>query len=177
MNELLNVLYEKFLMRDLVGKLGPGFVTGSALLAYFDLDVIAVVPADVGQWILVALLPAMWSLGVALQILAEFIGLHSASPRPRWVLFYPTWGSWQKVNSDLDERIALIGSATWTESARQQRERFVYLKEASGNFGAASLVAAALALHSGAGLLSGKFLVLLVIATGLFLSHLVHAVR
>ena len=119
----------------------------------------------------------MWSLGVALQILAEFIGLHSASPRPRWVLFYPTWGAWQKANSDLDERTALIGSATWTESARQQRERFVYLKEASGNFAAASLVAAALALYSGAGLLSGNVLVLLVIATSLFLSHLVHAVR
>jgi hypothetical protein len=123
MGDLAKILYEKFFMRDLLGKVGPGFVATFAVLKTLDVDVTAVVPRKEALWLLwVAALPALYIAGLALQISGERLGLHSASPKPRFLLFFSTTGNWAKANEDHDRRLVLTRNAPpdkWGDGAKE----------------------------------------------------------
>jgi hypothetical protein len=174
--EWLKYIYEKFFMRDLLGKITPGSVELYALVHLAGVnDKVDVTSWPWPVWVLAAAASLITAL--AFQILAEWVGIHSASPRPRRVLFFPTWGNWKKINQDFRVRLSLITQATaqqWTPNAATQRERYVYLKEGSGNLGTAVLlVIPALALQDALicwALLAAFAIVLLA-------THFVHAKR
>lgn len=160
MNELAQILYQKFFLRDLLGKIVPGAVfVGVLLWLFYPLPV-----ADTQQasqpYLLDFLLTnfgttllafgALWVLGFAVQTLSEF-------PFIRPILFASWPRPWDKNSSGFHtERLALFvadrQSTDPTATASQgitpdhmaQRERFVVIKEACGNtaFGIALGIAA-----------------------------------
>ncbi len=178
MNDFAKVLYEKFFMRDFMGKLGPGAVF-LVMVAYTlrgeTLDISRVPTAIL--W--VAGLPFAYLIGLGVQILGELLGLHSATPAPRYILFIPTKFS---VNTEFDKRLALIGKAKeceWTVNAKEQRERFLVLKEASGNMSIALLFGSIIAWSGlwGANLSIFYKIACILVAGVLYLSHRIHAIR
>ena len=178
MSDFAKILYEKFFMRDFMGKLGPGAVV-LVMVGYMLhrewLDISGVPTALL--W--VAGLPFAYLIGLGVQILSELLGLHSASPAPRYILFIKTKFS---ANTELDKRMALIGKATdtqWTVNAKEQQERFVVLKEASGNMSMAVLIGLILAWSGlgGANISVFHKVAGIVVVGVLYLSHLIHAIR
>lgn len=124
------------------------------------------------------LVPFAYAIGLALQMAGEFLGIHSASPYPRYMLFIPTGGRWRRANLGFEVRLAAIRTAPaerWGESANRQRERYVVLKELSGNFASATF------LFSISTYITGQILApavaIGILAVLLYLSHVVHARR
>ncbi len=87
MIELAKTLYEKFFMRDALGKVTPGFIAILALVhasGIEPVDLMADVPAE-DPWLLVVyvpIIPACYLVGLGLQTVGEYLALHSANPRP-----------------------------------------------------------------------------------------------
>jgi hypothetical protein len=161
-----------------MGKLGPG-VFVLAMISYMlggeGLDT-SMIPTTL-LW--VAGLPFAYLIGLGVQILGELLGLHSASPAPRYILFYPTKFS---ANIDFDTRMALISKATdtqWTVYSKEQRERFIVLKEASSNMSIAVLIILVLAWSGLWGMNINVFCKVagIVVVGVLYLSHRIHANR
>ena len=178
-SDLAKVVYDDFFRRDVLGKLGPGILAALplALVAGFDEDMMTSLPFP--EWLFwVAAIPLVYSLGVALQITGELIGLLSPSPRPRWILFF--FRPWAAVNVDFEDRVALISNASsqqWSDGAKKQRERFVVLKEASGNSSLALMVVAVYLAIYVSPTPKGAIAVCLIAALALWASHIVHAHR
>lgn len=178
MSDFAKVLYEKFFMRDFMGKLGPGavvLVMVGYLLCGEGFDISRTPIALL--WI--AGLPFAYMIGLSIQILSELLGVHSASPRPRYIVFFPKQ---YPENEDLNRRTTLIGKATdtqWTVNAKEQRERFVVLKEASGNMSMAVFIGLVLAWSGLGGVNISIFLNVagIVVVVVLYLSHRIHASR
>ncbi len=181
MSDLTKVLYEKFFMRDLLGKVGPGFVAIVSILKVLNVDVSTLMPGKETTWLLwVAALPIIYMVGVSLQILAELVGLHSASPKPRYVLFKLSTGDWCKANDDFDLRLTKIRNATsdkWGDGAKEQRERFVYLKEGSGNFAVASFIVILTLLFDKPKEHFSEIIILIFLSIAMYASHIIHAKR
>lgn len=183
MSDFANIIYEKFFMRDLLGKILPGFIVTITLFSICGIQNFSdLIPFEEIRPILwVIILP--WSLltGLALQILGELLGLHSSSPRPKRLLFFfrPCNKIWRKVNEDFKERFDKLKNASdieWTKNSKEQRERFVYLKEGSGNLSLSLLFLFVYLISSGE-----KFFIipfsLLIFSLFLYWSHLLHATR
>jgi len=175
---LARVLYDDFFKRDLLGKIGPGSLAAAAVLETCHLDISQFQILKDWPWFsLVVLLPTLYVLGLGLQIAGELIGVHSASPRPRYFLYFRTKGKWRKTNDDFDKRLQLIKNLArdkWLPDASKQRERFVVLKEASGNMAIATIIVFVCLLKSQLvwwAILSG------IIAVVLYSSHILHAKR
>ena len=119
-------------------------------------------------------------VGLSLQILAELVGFHSASPRPRYVLFKLSTGNWYKANEDFDFRLTKIrksSSEEWGDGAKEQRERFVYLKEGSGNFAVAILVVVVSLFIVQPKEHISEIIILLFLSLVMYASHIIHAKR
>lgn len=181
MGDISKVLYEKFFMRDLLGKVGPGFVAVISVLKVLNVDVSTLMPGKETTWLLwVAALPILYMVGVSMQIIAELVGLHSASPKPRYFLFKLSTGDWCKANDDFDFRITKISNATsdkWGDGAKEQRERFVYLKEGSGNFAVASLIVVLTLLFDKPKEHYSEIIILIFLSIAMYASHIIHAKR
>lgn len=181
MGDFAKILYEKFFMRDLLGKIGPGFVATFAVLVALDVDATTIV-SEKTLWLLwVVAIPTLYIAGLSLQILGEQLGLHSASPKPRYfLLFFSTTGNWAKANEDHDKRLVLTRNAPpykWGDGAKQQLERFIYLKEGSGNFALALLVVLLSLFFDPTDLSTAIIIVLVIVILALFSSHVIHAKR
>jgi len=181
MNDIAKIVYEKFFMRDLLGKILPGTIISLAILSSLGItDTSKIIPFQELRSLLWLFILA-WSIlaGLALQILGELIGFHSASPRPQRILFFIKITKWYQVNEDFRERLSLIRNASdeqWTSGAKEQRERFVYLKEGSGNLALALLVLFLRYMFSGSAFYPLPMAILL-FAIILYWSHLIHATR
>ncbi len=67
MGDLVKIIYEKFFMRDLLGKIGPGFVTTFVILKTLEIDVTTLLASRETLWLLwVSALPTLYMVGVAL---------------------------------------------------------------------------------------------------------------
>lgn len=169
-------------MRDLLGKVGPGFVAVAPVLTALKINVAGLLPDEKTLWLLwVAAIPILFLAGLALQILGERLGVHSASPRPRYyLLFFSTRGCWFEANQDFDRRLALFRNVpppSSTADAQAQGERFVYLKEGSGNMAIAIIVALISLIAVGLPWTAVRCLLLLLLSLVLFTSHFMHAKR
>ncbi len=182
MEELLKSLYEKFLLRDVLGKVTPGALatTASAWALGYATPPLLTTLKD-WNWYALALIPVFYLVGVALQIIGEFLGLHSAAPYPKAILLVPTRKTWRQAYDDFSSRLSLIRRATsaqWPPAAQEQRERFVYLKEGCGNMALALLL---LALARPAWMAPHAFgqqsFLLALGALFMWLSHVIHARR
>ena len=182
MSDFASIIYEKFFVRDLLGKILPGFIVTITLFSICDIqnfsDLIPFYEIRSILWVII--LP--WSLltGLALQILGELLGLHSSSPRPKRIFFIiPTCEAWKKVNKHFKKRLTKLKNASdteWTINAKEQRERFVYLKEGSGNLSLSLLFLFIYLLISDKGYIQ-VLIPLFIFTLLLYWSHLLFATR
>jgi hypothetical protein len=181
MSDVIKVLYEKFFMRDLLGKIGPGFAATVAVLKALNVELTSLMLGKDALWLLwVASIPIIYIIGLSLQILAELVGIHSASPKPRYIFLKSSTGNWKKANDDFDLRLTKIRKATsieWGDGAKEQRERFVYLKEGSGNFAMASIIVIISLLFKKPIEQMCDIFILIGLSLVLYASHVIHAKR
>ena len=176
MADLAKILYEQFFRRDLLGKVGPGLLVAFLFQDQFSELGVSI---DLSASGLLVVVPFAYALGVALQIGGEYVGLHSASPYPHRV-FRRTTGRWHDANIHFRDRLTIVRAAAkegnWSADQESQRERFVVLKELSGNYSTALFVLLAVNLVG-----SDRNVPLAVfagvLASLLWLSHRLHALR
>jgi len=134
LGDFAKILYEKFFLRDVLAKITPGFVVLVAFVWSFLDHTIwdALVNAQgLALWaIYLATLPLCYITGLGLQIAGEVFGVHSPSPRPAGIWYF-FWSDAKKAFCDHRERLS---SMQKIPDVKDQRERYVVLKEASGNF-------------------------------------------
>ena len=179
-----NLAYERFLMRDLLGKFTPGFIVVISLMYILAPKQLPFPLFKELAWLYwIAAFAACHSVGVGMQVVGEWLGLFWMAPLPKQLLIlynakFPFIRDLNFMQSakmtgayeDSVQRDSMIMTAKDGElptSAREQRERYVYLKEATGNMALALLVTAVMT----------KSLTLLIIVAGLWVSHLVYAGR
>lgn len=170
MGDFAKILYEGFFLRDLLGKIAPGGIVMMALFLTVP-DVLKQalsVPDGIGWFFGLVLFAASLLLGLALQILGEFLGLLSAHPRPLW---FRRTERGQEARRLFRARDALFPKKA-EKSQKGVRERYVYLKEGSGNLAFAFfMLAGALYGHPLAAI------ILAIIAAVLYYTHVVHRTR
>ncbi|MGE0680313.1 MAG: hypothetical protein AB7P69_05320 [Candidatus Binatia bacterium] len=153
MDAFARVLYQKFFLRDVVGKIAPGGVVVLALAQ--NLETMRTPGLPLGL-VLVAL---FFLIGLVLQVIGELLGLLSASPKPHHLFLLPVgwlqrilplFTRWWQVNEDATERsVRLLG----VSSHQIVPEAFAYweylsaLREGAGNL-AVGLLAAVLLVAS-----------------------------
>lgn len=82
-----------------------------------------------------------YALGIAVQTVAELLGVNSAHPRPLHLLavvWKDHFPSPHEARAKFRARMAVF--LTHCDSMKQQRERYVYLKECSANSATALLI-------------------------------------
>lgn len=182
MESFVKVLYQSFFMRDILGKVMPGLITLCAILSCFNLTVDDLSKINNGLsypvWLII--IPLSFLTGLTLQIAGETIGLHWWSPRPAPSnLLFKKWipKNWYQVHEDWNKRFILVRSASskqWNSKCRDQYERFVYLREGSGNLFLSILVFYTITPYRFSTFQHLIFITLLIMT---FRTHIVHAYR
>lgn len=92
MGDFANILYKQFFLRDLLGKIVPGSLALFALYLLLPQEArdAIVAPGDFSWYFEVILFALSLVFGLGLQIVAEWLGFHSAHPRPLTILFLRT---------------------------------------------------------------------------------------
>lgn len=144
MDNLASVIYEKFFMRDLLGKLTPGAISMLAVFYLLVPDAFNTLYMKSWPWIFWLLaIPLCLLAGLGLQIMGELLGVHAASPFPQWVVFVRIGGRWDRANRQFRTRQAIFlttPDGKLPRAVQAQRERLVYLREGSGNLALALAV-------------------------------------
>ena len=133
MGDFVNVLYKEFFLRDILGKIVPGTLVLISLFLFDPQEglkglVGSILPYWSMKWIW---LISSYFLGLGLQVLGELLGLLSAHPRPFRIFFYITEKG-KKARESFRFRQVKFQEFT-NKYQKEQRERYVYLKEGSGN--------------------------------------------
>jgi hypothetical protein len=158
MDTLARALYQKFFLRDVVGKIAPGGIVILALVQSLEALQVRGFAASL------VLLALFFLIGLALQVIGELVGLLSASPKPHHVLFLPVgwlqrilplFTHWWQVNEDATERLVRLQCASAHEIAPEALAYWEYLaalREGAGNLSIGLFVASLLAASE-----SGQF--------------------
>ncbi|MBI3247157.1 MAG: hypothetical protein HYZ50_11700 [Deltaproteobacteria bacterium] len=153
MDTFARILYQKFFLRDVVGKVAPGGIVVAALLLSLDLGVVDLLstPKVVRGLVAPVAFACCFLAGVGLQVAGELLGLLSASPKPHHVLFLPVgWlrrlppcAHWWQLNEDSAERLVRIRCAAPGDVGTEAMAHWEYLsalREGTGNLALALLV-------------------------------------
>jgi hypothetical protein len=147
----MNIFYQKFFLRDVVGKIAPGGIVVLALVQ--NLETVRTTGVTFGL-VLVAL---FFLIGLALQVIGELLGLLSASPKPHHLLLLPVgwlqrllpfFTRWWQVNEDATERSVRLQCASSQQIAPEALAYWEYLaalREGAGNLAIGLLAAVLLA--------------------------------
>lgn len=116
-------LYTSFLLRDFAGKIVPGcfLLLSYALLFSQPRDIMKAVTGKVSFVSVFFVAGLAWTVVLGIQSLAELIGL--------WKYYPPSAGAEMAIQSNVIERFLRISCP----AERLQYERFVVIKEATGN--------------------------------------------
>ncbi len=121
--ELFDSFYEKLVLRDLFGKIVPGFLfMCGVIFGVLGVDVLTKFMSNMTTTVSVIAIGFSWILGCALQYFGEFCHLLKTHPPefPTRQDFYPYWARFYNAK-------------TATERERVQAERLNVIKEACGN--------------------------------------------
>lgn len=120
---LFDSFYEKLVLRDLFGKIVPGYLFMSGIIfGVFGLNVLTESMSNMTTTVSVITVGFSWILGCALQYFGEICQLLKTHPPqfPTRKDFYPYWARFHMVK-------------TLGERERVQAERLNVIKEACGN--------------------------------------------
>jgi hypothetical protein len=137
--EFANILYKNFFLRDLLGKIVPGAIAFLALYSIIPKDAVSIVSIPhTFDWLLgLVLFVSFMLFGTCVQTIGELLGLHSAHPRPLVAFLRNEKGVTAR---DLFRgRMARFAKEA-NDTEKEQRERYIYLKEGTGNFALALLI-------------------------------------
>lgn len=127
-NALMDALYGKLILRDLFGKIVPGFLVLSCLTLRFDsAGLLKGVVAEARIFVWVVVVAISWLVALAVQSLGEAVGL---------IRFWPE--AQKDAAQRYSQRIRFGRAATADE--RQQAERFALISEAAALSACASIV-------------------------------------
>jgi hypothetical protein len=128
-NPLVEALYEKFLLRDVFGKIAPGIVTMGVLLYAIYPKFTNGLVLKLDWHLLTVAIPIAWLTALIVQSVGEKI---------RYIHLWP------KDMGDQKKRYALRNSfmAKASPFEKQQALRFELISESSGIFGTTCLIAA-----------------------------------
>lgn len=151
MSTFARILYQKFFLRDVVGKIAPGGIVVLALVQNLE------TMRTTGFMLGLVLVAFFFLIGLALQVIGELMGLLSASPKPHHVFLLPVgwlqrllpfFTRWWQVNEDSTERQVRLYSASSSQIAPETLAHWEYLaalREGAGNLSIGLLVAVLLA--------------------------------
>lgn len=124
--EILSLIYNRFYLRDLFGKIIPGFVFCGGI--YLVLEGLEIVPlVEINLPLVIVLIGISWILGFCVQSFGEWI---------RVIRYYPI--SYKKQSDFYTAYLSFQSQAT--EHEKEDVERFVVIKEACGNLCSALLL-------------------------------------
>lgn len=147
MDTFARIFYQKFFLRDVVGKIAPGGIVLFALMQ--NLEVLG----EKGLTASLVLVAFCFLIGLVLQIIGELLGLLSASPKPHHVLLLPVgwlqrvlplFTHWWQVNEDATERFVRLHCASARQIAPAAFAYWEYLaalREGAGNLSLGLLMA------------------------------------
>lgn len=147
MDTFARLLYQKFFLRDVVGKIAPGGIAVLAVVQNLErLQIGGVIFTFVA-------LGVFFLFGLALQVVGELLGLLSASPKPHhvllapvgWLQRLPVFAHWWQVNEDSTERLTRLQCALPGQVSAEAMAYWEYLaalRESAGNLALALLVTA-----------------------------------
>lgn len=132
MTDLVKYLYEKFLMRDLLGKVVPGLLFIFCLSHALEIDPrLFLTKFPIPEWLYGLMIFGISILaGLGLQVIGETLLLVSAHPHPISILWQPRKG--REARRLFRKRMSDFSKGQ-NEAQKEQRERYVYLIEGSGN--------------------------------------------
>ena len=180
MNDFAKTIYEKFFMRDLVGKIVPGAII------FFTAYTIILKPLDLQfsfpeylNWLVgVILFASFLIIGLCVQMFGELLGLHSTHPKPLQIFFIRTKHGKKARELFDDRREKIQHSSNITDSSKDQREHFVVLKEGSGNTAVALFISFLVFNTKFSFKTNWQFyLIILILSILRYWSHLVHRSR
>lgn len=152
MHTFAEILYQKFFLRDVVGKIAPGYIVCLAALNLGDMQMedffLAWQPS---AFVLVLVeLAGFYLMGVALQVAGELLGLLSASPKPHhvllvpvgWLKRWPLFQQWWQINEDSADRLfrMFCSSQQLDPKIVEQSVYLAALKEGAGNLALALFI-------------------------------------
>ena len=179
MNDFAKTIYEKFFMRDLVGKIVPGaiiFFTAYTIIPK-PLFIAFSFPKYLNWLVGVILIASFLIIGLCVQMFGELLGLHSAHPKPLRVLFRKTKKG-KKARELFDDRNEKIDQPKISDYAKDRRERFVVLKEGSGNNAVALFISFLAFITKFSFKTNWQFYIIILILSILcYWSHVVHRSR
>ncbi|MBC8527387.1 MAG: hypothetical protein H8D22_11150 [Candidatus Cloacimonetes bacterium] len=180
MNGFAKTLYEKFFMRDLVGKIVPGaiiFLTAYTIIINSSDIIVFSFPKYLNLLVGVILFASFLILGLCVQMFGELLGLHSAHPRPLRILFFKTKLG-KKSRELFDDRNEKIEQEKISDYAKDRRERFVVLKEGSGNTAVALFISFLVFITKFSFKTNWRFYIIILILSILcYWAHVVHRTR
>lgn len=140
MGDFASILYKQFFLRDFLGKICPGAIVMAGVLLLLDatrepfLEFVYCQCADRFVFILF-FLAFLWFLGMGAQLFGEAIRFISPYPSP--------WRFKQRNANYYRKRLIFFTSDMRTTAGqRDQRERYVVIKEACGNMATSLLITA-----------------------------------
>lgn len=120
MDKFLEVLYDKFILRDVISKIIPGFLyfffVGYIL---FGSDIVEFLNNN--RLLIIILLGLSWIMAFVLQSLGEFLRLTKTRPH--------------NIDKSTGDKRKIIFLEKSTPEEKTLYERFVVIKEATGNLG------------------------------------------
>jgi hypothetical protein len=139
MNQVQNIFdsfYTKFVLRDLFGKIIPGFIFLCSIATLFDkpADILALLKT-ISAWYLIPIFGISWVLAFALQALGESLRLIRYSPKDI------KQTEWYQLVKKFGRRVVL--------DEKQQKERIVIIKEACGNTSVSIIASVLVVIGSG----------------------------
>lgn len=151
MQPFMNIFYQKFFLRDVVGKIAPGGVVVLALVQNVE------TLRTTGLLLDLVFVALFFLIGLALQIIGELLGLLSASPKPHHFFLLPVgwlqrigplFTRWWQVNEDSTERQVRLSDASASQITPEAFAHWEYLaalREGAGNLSLGLLTAVLLA--------------------------------
>jgi len=136
---IFDAFYSRYILRDLTAKVIPGFIFLTSfsvfliflLFDYYDIDssVSYIIEFYKGMsfWMWIIILALTWVFGFSIQYVGEKFGL---------IRYYPEFmdnEKTQKLDESTFHRMYLFLQNNGTNKERQEYERFVTIKEATGN--------------------------------------------
>jgi hypothetical protein len=177
--ELLSNIYARYIMRDFLGKVLPGAIIFITFYISFLKKYIAIeevfkhdIPVIL-YWITAFLLIGLFHvIGLSAQLAGEFLALHSPHPKPYKLFSLIALPKGKIARESYNERQQKLENYTLTRDQKKQVERFVYLKEESGNCAIAFLISGIMLFH-----FTEIGIALLIIGLICYYSHVVHRSR
>lgn len=164
---LFDAFYNRFVLRDLFGKIIPGAIIlfAISIIVIGSPERILCCLISFSFWLWIILISLSWISGIAVQSVGETI---------KWIRYFPKWKDDKKKEKlDLDTWYDMYNEFLNKVSLpeRAQHERYIVIMEVSGNGSVAFLISLFLLVSNG---LIKSFLIIAIVLVLIFFLFFMH---